>query len=260
MARNKNHKNKTTRTLLIVFAAIVAVALIAVTCVFGRNAYQNHQANKIYGPGESVGFSDFTLNVTKADVKAVSLTINQDKANKHGGTVNHENCDTLSDRAQPYTALQQLTIDSGGYVVPNPSDRVMCVRRNNSRDDIQKYSAANRQLVIDYKITASNTVETSKITLELIPDSGRKLDKRVDTFNGNEFMDTNDFTSEFNIPMVNYTPYHQSKLGDNIGKGLSRSAYVYTDVRTSEKTADLILKYSHNRKTETRIVRINLSP
>lgn len=252
---SKQQKRNKKKPLIITVTVIVGLALLTTGGIFGLKAYQKHQEDKIYSVGDTIHYPDFNLVVTKADVKPVNLPIKADLVKKYGGLDTPENCDTVS-KAQKLEWY-------GAYKAPGISDYNICIRRNDSRQEIKKYSDANHQLVLDYKIVADDTVSTKDIKIRLIPDSGRNPTEQVNQFNGNEFM--NDMYSEFDGAImqsrdyVEYKPYFSSWIGENISKGITRPGYLYTDVRNSENSADFILTYTHNGKENIRTVRIDLT-
>jgi hypothetical protein len=206
-------------------------------------------------------YPDFSVVVTKAEAKPVNLPIKNELVQQYGGLDKDENCDTFSKAS----SMIRVTFNSSTptQTLPyGPSDYNLCVRRNDSSNAIKQYSEANRQLVVDYKITANGTVSTSQVKVQLIPDSGRKLNEQVDSLNCNEFIDPSTFDLDgirtTNTDCSKYIPYFQSEIGSNISKGLMRSGYLYTDVRNTEKSADFILSYYHNNERNTRTMRILL--
>lgn len=239
----------------------VAIVALGVGGFFGYRAYQSYLENKIYSANENVSFPDFDIKVTKAEFKAVDLPIDKETVKKYGAIDKKENCDTQSKESTYWKAW-------GGdinapWVKYGPSAYNICIRRNDSRDAITKYSSENKQLVVDWVITAKNNVTTKDVSISLEPDSGRKLNDQVDAFNANQFFELGAqellpetlnmapgpvYTSELE---QKYTPYHKSDICGNINKGIERKGNLYTDIRNSENSVDLKISY-HG---QTRIVR-----
>lgn len=239
---------------------IIAIVVIVGAGVFGVIKYHNYQANRIYSVGQSMKYPGFGVTVTKAYFKPVDLPLDNSVLTKYGGLSVKENCDTLSDQATPYTALQQIGINEGSFVAPNPSPRALCVRRNDSRIAINTYTSQNKQINVNYIIKASDTVYTKDIKIQLLPDSGRNLNLPVDQLTGNEFMYGNLSNDESGYYVyTKYIPYFQSSLGGNVNSGLTRSDYIYSDVRNTEKSVDFSLSYVLNGKTTTKITRVHLN-
>jgi len=243
-----------------IILGIVVVAL-GVGGFFGYKAYQSYLENKIYSANENVGFPDFNIKVTKAEFKDVDLPLDQETIKKYGAIDKKENCDTQS-KENTYWKAWSGDINAP-WVKYGPSDYNICIRRNDSRDAITKYSSENKQLVVDWVITAKNNVNAKDITIALEADSGRKLDEKVDAFNANQFFklgaqellpDTLNlapgpvYTSEFE---QKYVPYYKSDIGGNINKGIERKGNLYTDIRNSESSVDLKVTYNG----QTRIIR-----
>lgn len=240
----------------------VAIVALGVGGFFGYKAYENYLANKIYAPNENVGFPDFNVKVTKAEFKTVDLPIDDETVKKYGAIDKKENCDAMS-KENTYWKAWDGDINAP-WVKYGPSAYNICVRRNDSRDAITKYSSENKQLVVDYTITAKNNVNAKDVSIALEPDSGRKLDAQVDAFNANQFFKLGAqelipdelntapgpvYTSEFK---QKYVPFYKSDLGGNINKGIERKGNLYTDIRNSESSVDLKISY----RGQTRIVRI----
>lgn len=241
----------------------VAIVALSVGGFFGVKAYENYLANKIYTPSENVSFPDFDIKVTKTEFKVVDLPIDKETIKKYGAIDKKENCDTLS-KENTYWKAWDGDINAP-WVKYGPSAFNICIRRNDSRDAITKYSSENKQLVVDYTITAKNNVNAKDVSITLEPDSGRALDKQVDAFNANQFFELGaqelisaDFALGAPGPVYidefsqKYTPFHKSDLGGNINKGIERKGIVYTDIRNSESSVDLKITY----RGQTRIVRI----
>jgi hypothetical protein len=250
--RRKNSKNP----LVIALAIVVLAAALIGGGVYGLKAYNRHQADKIYSTADTVQYPNFSLTLTKAELRPVDLPIMDNLVQQYGGLNKDENCDAFS-KAATNTMI-------AGQVMPyGPSDYNLCNRRNDSRKEIKKYSDANHQLVIDYKITAKATVKAPKISIKLIPDSGRKLDEQVLQFNGNAFMSPDSIDSGgiryASSNDFEYKPFKKSDLGSDIGKGLTRTGYMYTDVRNNESSTDFVLTYYDDGTPQTRTVRIDLT-
>lgn len=236
---------------------VLIVAALGVSGFFSLKAYEKQQEDKIYSTGDTVKFSDFDFKVTKLEFKTVDLPIDEKTVTKYGALDKPENCDKLS---------KTPTMAFFGTPEPlphGPSDYNICIRRNDSRKGINDYIANNKQLVVDYQIVANSNIDTSNLKIELMPDSGRKLNEQVNTFNGTQlFKDSAQEKTELGgvtiyTPEVGYKyiPYHQSDIGGDINKGLTRSGYTYTDIRTSENSVDIKVTYKKDGKEQARIVR-----
>ncbi len=242
---------------------VLIIAAVGAGGYFGYKYYQNYQENKIYSVNETVNFTDFDFRVTKSEYKAVNLPIDNDTVKKYGGIEKKEDCDKLSDSPTYFFDYP------AGATIPDvppktgPSDRVICERRNESRSAIQEYSSDNKQLVVDFTITARSEVNSGDLKIELEADSGRNLNEKVDTFNVNQFFkygaqEKRPLMLDGTIPTYGgeykqvYIPYFASPIKGDINKGLERKGYIYTDIRNSENTVDMKITY----KNDTRIVRI----
>ncbi|PID30739.1 hypothetical protein CSA80_04225 [Candidatus Saccharibacteria bacterium] len=257
-------KKKTPKTSLtkIIIAAIIPLGITSGS-FFGYQAYQKHLENKIYSISEVVSFPDFDFKVTKAEFKPVNLPIDQKTVAKYGALDKQENCDNFS-KEKRYNLLG----GGLGWSKYGPSDYNICIRRNNSRNEINRYSSENKQLVVDYSITAKNNVNTSKLTVWLEADSGRNLASQVDAFNANQFFEGG--TQELIEPIGDapgawypdelpqkYIPLFKSDLGGDINKGITRKGYAYTDIRNAENSVDIKIIYKKDGKGQSRIIRLN---
>ncbi len=232
-----------------------AILIVAVSC-FGYQYYQNYKADKVYSVDETVSFQDFNIKITKSEFKKVDLPIDKREVDKYGGLDKKEDCSKLSDVLRNKGSIEG-PISSPARIIPiDPSDRTYCIWRNSSRDDIKKYINENKQLVVDYEIMTKKNVKTSNIKIELIADSGRKLNEQVNAFNDNQFMERNDYDETFKSVFVKYAPYKESDIGGDINKGLERKGYIYTDIRNSERIIDIKVTYK-NGKIQTRLIRIS---
>lgn len=257
MIKAKRRNNK--KPIIINVVAVVVVIGLGAGGFFGYKAYEKSQEDKIYSAGDVVSFPDFDFKVTKAEFKAVDLPIDQKTIAKYGALDKPEDCEKMS---------KAPTMEFFGSPEPmpyGPSDFNICIRRNNSRKDINEYSANNKQFVTDYEIVAKSNVSTSTLKIALVVDSGRKLDEQVNTFNGTQFF-TETAQEKMTISGVTmytpelgykYIPYHQSDIGGDINKGLIRKGYTYTDVRNSENNVDIKVTYKKDGKDQVRIVRVS---
>ncbi len=257
MSKPKKRSGK--KPIIISIIAVVVIAGLGVGGFFGYKAYEKAQEDKIYSAGDVVSFPDFDFKVTKAEFKAVDLPIDEKTIAKYGALDKPEECEKMS------KAPTMAFFGSPEPMPYGPSDFNICIRRNDSRKGINEYSANNKQFVTDYEIVAKNNVSTSSLKITLIVDSGRKLDEQVNTFNGTQFFkDTAQERTEFGGVTIytpelgyKYIPYHQSDIGGDINKGLTRKGYTYTDVRNSENNVDIKVTYKKDGKDQVRIVRVS---
>lgn len=264
-----NKENKKTAVIKWVILGLITI-LIAIGGYFGYRHYEDYQANRVYSIDETVGFSDFDFHVTKAEFKDVDLPLDEAAIAGHGGLDNQEECSSLStEKSWEYTGFG-TEVGMDGWRQNGPSDYEVCSNRNESRNAIAEYAGSNKQLVIDYKVTAKNSVSAENLALTLMPDSGRDPNTKVSELNGNQFLKggllsketetvngvTHGTYSSLSKSKLNYNPYGKSDIGGDINKGLERTGYVYTDIRNSEKIVDLKVTYKKDGQTHTRIVRI----
>lgn len=259
-------KTKKINPIVASVIAILVVAILGVGGFFGVKAYEKYQEDKIYAAGDTVGFPDFDFKVTKAEFKPVNLPVDEKTVAKYGSLNKQENCDTFS-KENTYWKAWDGDINAP-WVKYGPSPYNICIRRNDSRNEINKYSSSNKQLVVDYSVIAKSTVDTSKLTVWIEADSGRQLAKQVDAFNANQFFEGG--AQELVEPIggapapwypdelpQKYIPLYKSNLGGDINKGLTRTGYAYTDIRNSENSVDIKVTYKKDGKDQVRIVRIN---
>lgn len=254
----KSKKTNSKKPILFSVIVVLVVAILGVGSFFGLKAYEKQRADKIYSTGDTVKFPDFDFQVTKSEFKEVDLPIDEKTVSKYGVLDKSEDCEKLS-------KAPTMTFMGSPEPVPyGPSDFNICIRRNDSRKGINEYTANNKQLNVDYQITANNNVSTSDIKISVLADSGRKLDEQVNTFNGTQFfrdgsqekMEVGGVTMYTPELGYKYIPYFQSEIGGDINKGLTRNGYTYTDIRNSEKNVDIKITYKKDGKDHARIVRI----
>lgn len=247
---NKDNKSK---SLLKWILLGLAVVLLGVGGYFSYKYYQDYKANKVYSVGESVSFSDFNMQITKAEFKPVNLELKSDYVKKYGDVNSKENCDTFS-KDKTYDIQLKSNVGASEYNI--------CIRRNDIRDSATKYISDNSQLVVDYAIRSNGNVNSKDIQLSLTPDSGRDVTKDSGLYLGGFQKDAiEEFTTSSFFPApvyqligsTTYTAYNKSELTGDINKGLERTGYIYTDVRNSEDSVDVKITY----KGEARLVRIS---
>lgn len=262
----KNRSNKS-----LVWSAVVTGVLVALGIggSFGYQYYQNNRTDRIYAVGDSIKFSGFNFTVTKAQFKPVNLDLSQSYVKKYGAITTKENCNSFSDT--PTYLVQESLVRAGvSGDGMGPSQYNICIRRNEDRDSAIKYMNANSQLAIDYSMHSSSTVNSKDIQLAVTPDSGRNVKASpqlyLGAFKKGAYEDFDTYGSDagtlagktvyslFGLANYDYDGYYgKSNLGGDVDNGLSRTGYVYTDIRKSEHTVDFKITYNG----QSRLVRIN---
>ncbi|AGL62000.1 membrane protein of unknown function [Candidatus Saccharimonas aalborgensis] len=221
---------------------------------FTYNKYQQHLNDKIYSTSDVINFSDFTLSIKEPSFKTVEINVPQDKVSRYGDLGVSEDCSKYpEDNNQPEDYFNEATgkwvfHDEEKWEKDHPTRRY-CEWRNDSRTSINKYIANNQRLTLNYELTANSNVDSSKISISLLPDSGRELKTDETHF------DYDSLLSDRYVPPFNYAykPYSQSDLGGDINKGITRQGEIKADVRNDEKNIDLKVTYNG----ETRLVRVS---
>lgn len=248
IARSKGKKTIKWLVLPVILLLLISGGFIA------YNKYRKHLNDKIYSTSDRINFSDFTLSMKEPSFEAVVLNIPQDKVSKFGDLSVNENCSQYpEDNNRPednynYATGKWVFYEEEKWEKDHPTRR-FCEWRNDSRTTIKKYIADNQRLTLNYELTASSNIESSKINISLLPDSGREL-KKVETR-----FDYDSLLSSRYVPPFDYTyrPYNQTDLGGDINKGITRRGMIKADIRNSEKNIDLKITYYG----ETRLVRIS---
>lgn len=244
----------------------ILVVVLATGGYFGFQYYQYYQADKIYSVDDIVSLPNFKIDITKSEFKSVDLSLDKDSITKYGGLDKQENCTTQS-RERTWWKAWDNDPDAL-WVQLGPSDYDICNRRNLSRNTINEYLKNNDRLHIDYKIIATNNIDTTKLKIELVLDSGRKLDEQISAFKGNQFFPlgaqykSKELEKVLDVPgpiytsereYIPYKPYFVSSLGGDINKGLERAGSISADIRKSEENIDLKVTYEN----QVRVIRIH---
>lgn len=231
----------------------VILALLVCGGLFANYKYRQNLNDRIYSIGDSISFPDFTLSVDKPSFGAVDISIPQDKVSRYGGLDKTEDCSKYpEDNNKPADYYNSAT---GKWVMYNEGDwekehptKFYCEWRNGSRHSISKYITNNQRMAVNYKLSAFNNVDSSKVNISLLPDSGRTLNANETLFDYDSLL-SKDYAPPFNYA---YHPYKQKELGGDINKGITRQGSITTDIRNEEQSVDLKVTY----KNETRLVRI----
>lgn len=235
---------------------VLPIILLLLVCggFFAYNKYQQSLNDKIYSTSDVISFSDFTLSIKEPSFESVKIDVPQDKVSRYGDLSVSEDCSKYpEDNNQPEDYFNQSTgkwvfHDEEQWEKDHPTRRY-CEWRNDSRASIKKYISDNQRLQLNYELTASSNVDSSRIHISLLPDSGRELKTDATHF------DYDSLLSSRYVPPFNYTykPYTQSDLGGDINKGIARQGEIKADIRNNEKNIDLKVTYNG----ETRLVRIS---
>lgn len=248
----KSKGKKTIKWLMIP----IVLLLLVVAGLFGNHLYKQHLNNKIYAVGENIEFPDFSLKVNKPSFSQVSLTVPKDKAAKYGGLDTAEDCSKYpEDNNMPqdkWDGNKWIMYDENDWEKDHPTRRY-CKWRNDSRKSISSYIAKNVHMTLNYKLTAKNNVNSSKISISLMPDSGRTLSGKDTLFDYDALLSSR-YAPPFNYE---YHPFKETKLGNDINKGITRQGSIDADVRNSEHTLDLKVIYHMGGNDYTRLIRIN---
>lgn len=264
----KLKKDNNIVSLLKLFIIGFAVIVLGVSGYLGYKSYQNYLANKIYSVDEIVRLSDFKFEITKSEFNDIKLSLDEESVDRFGSTDIKEDCNNWS---KEKTWMKAWHNDpEAPWIQFGPSEYNVCILRNDSRDEINKYVEDNQNLIIEYKITAINNVKVSDLKIEILPNTGRDLSKEADPFKHNQFFRGAQTINEayrdeiFKYlgapgPVMGdvlegslYDSYIQSKLSGDINKGLERTGYVNADIRKSEISVDIKIIYNN----ETRLMRI----
>lgn len=217
----------------------------------GWYAYHTHQQNlkdKIYNVGEVVELPDFTVQVKEPSFKPVDMKVPEDKAQRFGGIDASEDCSKYPDDSRPENSYMDFAFDENEWEKENPSGRY-CEWRNNSRKTVSEYIANNERMILNYEITASDTVDSSQVDISVMPDSGRNMKSPAKQF------DYDPLLSKKYAPAFDYTyrPYSATDIGGDINTGITRQGKIEADVRNSESAIDFKISY----KGESRIIRVS---
>lgn len=89
----RHNSKRSKRKKLITLAAILFLLILLVLGgIFGVKRYLNYKENMIYSVGDSMKFSDFTVKLTKAEIKPVDLPFEDNIVSKYGNMDKKENC------------------------------------------------------------------------------------------------------------------------------------------------------------------------
>lgn len=249
----KSKGKKTIKWLMI--PAILVILIIA--GFYGNHIYQQSLNDKIYSVDDKINLPDFDIEVDKASFSAARIEVPQDKVSRYGGLDITEDCTKYPvNNNQPADYLDStghwVFFDESDWEKDHPSAKY-CEWRNGSRRKINDYISKNDRLTLNYRITAETNVDSSKIDITLMPDSGRFL-KEIDTI-----FDYDSLLSNKYVPAFDYTykPYGKSNLGNSINKGIIRKGEIRADIRKDETTVDFKVVYHKDGDDITRIVRIS---
>lgn len=245
-------KTRTKASLIWLPVFIASLAIIGVG-LYSYQIFRNRANSKIYVAGDTVKLSDFSILVEDVKFNDVSIVIPQDKEAKFGGLATVENCSQY-----PYLSWEKNGVDISSldyneneYEKKNPSGR-FCEWRNESRIKINKYKADNKRLSLNYQITAKNTVDSSKISISLLPDTGRNVAEPAKQFDFDPLLSKR-YSPAFDFT---YTPYSASKIGGDINTGITRKGTIEADIRNGENTIDFKIVYQRDGSSVERIIRL----
>ncbi|RYF27813.1 MAG: hypothetical protein EOO17_05680 [Chloroflexi bacterium] len=247
-------KRKQFRTPIRILIVIFTVGLLTAAGSVGYAQYQHHLNNKIYAAGETVLAGDLSIAVTNVAFSPVSLSIPEDKLLAFGGLTAQEDC-----KQYPYLSWQvngvqpaDYNFDENEYEKTHPSAR-FCEWRNDSRTKITGYNDSHKKLTLNYALKANTNVDSSLISIELLPDSGRDLSKPETQFDFDPLLSER-YTPPFDY---SYNPYTASALGGTINNGITRKGSIVADIQNNEKIIDFKMTYRTSGGEQTRIIRLN---
>lgn len=219
-------KSKGKKTIKWLILPIV-LGLLVVGGFYANNKYNEYQANKIYAVGDTIELPGFTFKITEATTQAVPLGL--DDVN----LADRKDCTGLNRDSQEYH-------DCDWYNWP----------RRNAQNYINNYDRAT----ISYELTAKSIVSADGFSISILPSSGREI-KTGSTDSGDEFSFLWVLGSELNGDhrSLEYQASPRSDFGGDVMRGITRDGWVGADLKKSERTYDVIVRYYG----QTRIIRIN---
>lgn len=246
----KSRGRKTIKWLMIP----VILLLLVVAGLYSNHAYQQNLNDKIYSINDKISFPDFGLEIDKPLFSTVEFSVPKEKVTKFGGLGITEDCSRYPYLSWQTNGVNILSFDynENTYEKEHPSGRY-CEWRNDSRKEINDYISKNDRLTLSYKINAKTNVDSTKIDISLMPDSGRILKESDKLFEYDPLL------SEKYTPAFDYTykPYSSTKLGESINKDITRKGELRADIRKAETTVDFKVIYHKDGGDITRIVRVS---
>ena len=210
-------KSKGSRTIRWLLLPVIIVLLVSVG-FYINHSYQQNQKNKIYTVNETVKMPGFDFKVLKAEYSEVPI-------------------DTrgidLNDRKDCSKVPEEEKHDCDWYNWP----------RRNAQNYLNEYTRAT----VSYEVTADKVVDGKKLSVNILPDSGRELNYNTGS---DSYDDLYSFTWELNI---DYTANPKSDFGGNVNSGITRKGSIGADLKNSEQVFDVVVSY----EGETRTIRLN---
>lgn len=207
----------------------LALVLVVSGGLYANHKHQQSVANKIYSVGDSVGMDGFTFKVTNATTQDIPMDL------KGINLVDRKDCNNLSKSSEAYH-------DCDWYNWP----------RRNAQNYLNDFNRAT----VYYDVKASEVVHANDLSIKIMPASGREI-KTVSSNDDNDA--TFSFLSQLGQELngshnsLEYKASPRSDFGGDVMRGITREGWVGADLKKSEKTYDIVVKY----KNETRTIRIN---
>lgn len=218
----------------------VLLGLLVVGGFYANGKYNEYQADKIYAVGDTVSLSTFTFKITDISEEPLSF-------NTKGINLARINCDSIEYGWDWNDAGMAIVYDAS-----NPhefSDFQECNKYNDNRKQAEKYAADyNGRMVISYEVVADSTVQGKNLHLELLPDSGRKVNLGAGAGTGDK-----QYSFMWSLGIKDYVANPVSDFGGDLNKGLTRKGTVGLDLKKTEQIVDVVVKYNG----EARTIRIN---
>lgn len=219
----------------------VILCLLMAGGFYASIKYNEHLEDKVYTAKEKVKLPGFMFKVT--DVTEEPLPFSTKDIDP--GLIE---CDSVKYGADLSGAVPV-------FDTSNPHKfwlKAHCNNYNNDRKDILEQAKEyedtyDSRMIIKYEVAANDTVRGKDLSLELLPDSGRKVNLRAET-------DASDRQYSFmrSLGVEGYVANPASDFGGDLSKGLTRKGYIGLDLKKTEQVVDVIIKY-HDA---TRLIRI----
>ncbi len=206
---------------------LIAPVIVAIICgggLYFYHAYQQSIKDKIYSVNDKINMPGFEIKVTTAKSDKIPL-------------------DTKG-----------INLNSRKDCTQVPADKKHdCDWYNWPRRNAQNYINEYYRATINYQIIAQEPIQGQDIKIEIVPDSGRKIETDINNSEADTFSFLWPLGYEIGNSELQYTPSPRSDLGGLINKGITRKGMISADLKKSEEVFDIVIKY----RDETRVVRVN---
>lgn len=212
----------------------LVIVLLLIGGLYTYNKHSQYLADKIYSVSDTVKLDSFDFKITNTSEDALTF-------NTKDIDMSLLNCEIIN---------YDVNWDSRPFSFDSSNPKHFynhdeCSEYNSDRDSANSYiSDYDSKMTVSYQVEANDTMRGKDLHIEVLPDSGRTVVLNAGSGSGDK-----QYSFMWNLGKKDYVANPVSDFGGDLNKGLTRKGTIGFDLKKTEQTIDLIVKYHDQIRT-----------